>query len=206
MIQFVLAFFLVISSSLSLAESELEIDEIQEIIADSQFSSHTPDFSQELKKIGHDKLDLQALKDPRILEIVEKQFDASNISLQSMEEKRKHFNEGLQGSFLSELLSFTPKLRDIMADILTDKKSMIGLMSIFQKEKERSYLLYMFIGVIVLNIILRKTLISASTHFFIKFLQRIFINFFTFALSSWAFYSLFTKELSPLIKIIKSHF
>ncbi len=203
MIKIFLGLLLLLVTSFSFAENEVtefeEMDEIQEII-DRNKEIHTS------TENIFPTINLEALKDPRIKDKISKQFDESNISLMSLEKKIKYFNEHFEGNPLKELLDRVPKIRDIFVDVITDKKSILGLLSIFQKEKERLYALYIIVGLFILNIILRKIFISAQTGFFSRFILRMTISLFCSILTIGSLFYLFQKELSPIVKIVKSHF
>ncbi|HLT23178.1 MAG TPA: hypothetical protein VKZ84_07035 [Bacteriovoracaceae bacterium] len=203
MTRILLGLLLLLVTSFSQAEDEVtgfeEMDEIQEIIDQNQkiVQSHKNIFPA---------LGLDALKDPRIKDKISKQFDESNISLMSLEKKIKYFNEHYEGNPLKGLLDKVPKIRDIFVDVITDKKSILGLLSIFQKEKERLYALYIIIGLFILNILLRKLIIGPEAGFFSRFILRMTISFFCSLLTIGSLYYLFQKELSPIVEVVKSHF
>lgn len=211
MIKILLGILLIIQASFSFAEEEVfdeitEVDEIEEVIRDTaKFKdSEVNDLLKDLQGLGHDKLDLKALKDPRIIELIEKQFDESNISLMSLDQKRKLFQEEFKEVPLKAYLDKVPKVRDVVIDVITDKKSMMGLISIYQHE-HRIYLLYVIIGVFILNLILKKILIHSETNFVFRFFQRLSINIFCSFLMLIINFYLFRKELTPLAKLIASH-
>ena len=211
MISFFLAIVLMFSTSLSLAEREVEdfqMDEIQEVISENQhsLSSDSNSLLKDLNDNGHQHLGLKALSDPRIKEVIAKQFDESNISLMSLETKRQYFNDQFKDSFLKEILEKVPRIRDVFIDVITDKDSMLGLVSIFQKEKERIHFFYVVIASFILNILLKKLLINGSAHFLMRLFQRLTVNFFCFLLTTGALFYLFSKELKPITKVISSHF
>src|SRR5690606_11804464 len=90
---------LMMVSSFSIAEGEdnhYEEDEIQNVIRENEYQ--TDDLASELKEIGDNKLGLDALKGPRVKGLIAKQFDDSNISLRSLENKRKIFSDEFKDS------------------------------------------------------------------------------------------------------------
>lgn len=209
MIHFVLAIFLMFSASFSFAEEEAlnnEMDEIQEVIEESSLSENSDSLLNDLNKAGHSNLGLKALTDPRVKDVIAKQFDDSNISLMSLAQKRAYFNEHFKDSHIKVLLDKIPKAQDVFVDVITDKDSMLGLISIFQKEKERIHLLYVVIGVFFFNLILKKIIINPSSHFLMRLIQRMTVNIFCFFLTSGALFYFFKKELTPIVRVIRTHF
>lgn len=196
---------LMMVSSFSIAEGEdnhYEEDEIQNVIRENEYQ--TNDLASELKEIGYNKLGLDALKDPRVKDLIAKQFDDSNISLMSLENKRKIFNDQFKNSTLKEVLDNFPKVKDIVIDVITDKNSIIGLISIVQKH-ERIYVIYILVSALIINLILKK-IFASSSNFLLRFFQRLLVNAFTFLLVLTTLFFLYKKELSPIVKIVASHF
>lgn len=208
MISFLLGIILFISTSSSFAEGGVEFsqssDEIQEVTQDSVQEGAS--FVDELRSFGHKRLDLSAIRDPRFPGLIEKAFEQSNLSLMSLDKKREIFREQFKGSKLNELLSQYPLLESILVDVLTDRDSIMGLIHMVQREKELSYF---FLGVVILflfNIILKKMIVNPDRNFLIRFFQRMFINLLTMSLTIGVLFYLFQKELSPMIRVVKSHF
>lgn len=205
MTRLLLGFLLILVTSFSFAEDEVtgfdeinERDEIQEII------DKNPEDTQ-YQEYNFSALALKALKDPQIKEKIAKQFDESNISLMSMDQKRKHFNQFYKNSFFKAALDKVPKLRDIFIDVITDKDSILGLLSIFQKEQERLYALYFIISVFILNFILKKLFIVPGTGFFSRLFLGLTISGFSWLLTIGGLFYLFQKELAPIVKVVKFH-
>lgn len=207
MISFLLGIIFFISTSLSYAQREVEFsqsDEIQEITQESVQEGTS--FVDELRAFGHKRLDLAAIRDPRFPVLIEKAFEQSNLSLMSLDKKREVFRDQFKGSKLNELLSKYPLVESILVDVLTDRDSIMGLIHIVHKEKELSYF---FLGVVILfifNIILKKMIVNPDRNFLIRFFQRMFINLLTMSLTIGVLFYLFQKELSPMIRVIRSHF
>lgn len=199
-------FILLLSwSSFSIAEEEdfyNEIDEIQTILEDD--GNQNNDFLVELKKLGHNNLGLASLKDPRVKGLIAKQFDESNVSLLSLDDKRKIFNAQFKDSTINEVLDKFPKLKDVIIDVITDKNTMLGLISIVQKHESLN-LIYILVSMIIINFILKK-IFASSPNFLFRFIQRIIINIFTSLLVITTLFFLYKKELTPLVKVVTSHF
>lgn len=212
MIKIVFILLLSLQASFSYSGEEVfEVDEIQEVIDETQALAHSAktenptDLLKELKRLGYDKLDISALKDPRVSEIVGKQFDESNISLMSLKNKRKIFAEHFKDSALKIYLDKAPKVRDVFIDVATDKASIMGFLAIVQRE-DRINILYVVLGSFILNLILRKIIINPDGNFIFKFIQRVTINLFCSLTMLAVIFFLFKKELTPAIKVISSHF
>ena len=209
MISFLLGIILFISASSSFAEGEVEFshsaDEIQEITESSEVPEG-PSFTDELRALGHTRFDIAAIRDPRFPELVEKAFNQSNISLMSLNKKREIFRAQFKGSKLNELLDKFPLVESVLADVLTDRDSIVGLIRLIQKERELSYFLLGIVILFILNIILKKMVVNPDGNFLVRFFQRMMVNLLTMGLTIGVLFYLFQKELSPIVRVVKSHF
>lgn len=208
MISFLLGIILFISTSSSYAEGEVEFsqspDEIQEITENSAPAG--PSFTDELRSLGHTRFDIAAIRDPRFPELVERAFNQSNISLMSLNKKREIFRAQFKGSKLNELLDKFPLVESVLADVLTDRDSIVGLIRLIQKERELSYFLLGIVILFILNIILKKMVVNPDGNFLVRFFQRMMVNLLTMGLTIGVLFYLFQKELSPIVRVVKSHF
>lgn len=209
MISFLLGIILFISTSSSFAQGEVEFsqspDEIQEITESSE-APEGPSFTDELRALGHTRFDIAAIRDPRFPELVERAFNQSNISLMSLNKKKQIFREQFKDSKLNELLAKFPLVESILADVLTDRDSIVGLIRLVQKERELSYFLLGIVILFILNLILKKMIVNPDGNFLIRFFQRMMVNLLTMGLTIGVLFYLFQKELSPIVRIVKSHF
>lgn len=208
MISFLLGIILFISASSSFAEGEVEFsqgpDEIQEITESS--APEGPSFTDELRAMGHTRFDIAAIRDPRFPELVERAFNQSNISLMSLNKKREMFRAQFKDSKLNKLSARFPLVESILADVLTDRDSIVGLIRLIQKERELSYFLLGIVILFILNIILKKMVVNPDSNIVIRFFQRMMVNLLTMGLTIGVLFYLFQKELSPIVRIVKSHF
>ena len=206
MISFLLGIFLIFSTSSSFAEGEVDFLEMpNEIEQVEETAKEQTSFAEELKKLGHSRIDLNTLRDPRFSEVVEKAYNESNISLLSLKKKKELFREQLEGSKLNELLAKFPVVENILADVLTDRDSMMGLLRMIQKEKELTTFFYAIIILFILNFILKKLVVNFKANIVVRFFQRTMVNLLTTALVIGVLFHLFEKELSPMIRVIKAH-
>jgi hypothetical protein len=157
---------------------------------------------QELKKLGHADLDMNALSDAKVVELL-KHFIRSTYASQTDNDKFKKLNRlKLKEHPFGKFLQRYPRLFEKMVNVISDKEAILALLDIFPRKEAIRFFLFCSVGLLIFGMIFKRFLVSKDTSFFTSLLLTIIIQLFLAYISLKLFYYIFERELAPTFKIL----
>jgi hypothetical protein len=166
-------------------------------------SNNVPaNLQQDLRKLGHADLDLNALSDAKVVELL-KNFIRSTYASQPDNEKFKELIRlKLKEHPFGKFLQSYPRLFEKMVNVISDKEAILALLDIFPRQEALRFFLFCSVGLLIFGMIFKRFLVSKQTSFFTSFLLTIVIQISLTFFSLKLFYYIFERELAPTFKIL----
>lgn len=183
------------------AQVAVKIDRAHEDIKTTIFNA-----PEELKKLGHEKLNPESFLDPKVVGVVQQMFRESPFQKLSREDARKQIFDRLKdGKFKTYLLK-NPKFTDGIVDLLQDKEAIPSLIGIFLKKAELKLYGCLWLALIILTWLFKKIFFNKNWSRGKSILMGFLVNLSSTVMSLVVFYQIFHKEISPSIRIISRYF
>lgn len=166
--------------------------------------NETFDPNSEIKKLGHSEINLKALTDVKVLEVIKKAMNQGALKNASKEEVQKHLLQKLNPTAQGLLLDH-PKLLDLIIDILRDEKAMVSLVDILIRKEDLTRYAAIYICLVILGWLLKKILYKKTWSRRKSLALTAAINISIAIISITTFYKLFNRELDPIITVVGRH-
>lgn len=190
--------FLVLFASLAFGQGSEQDEELGDV--------PTLDLSDELKKLGHNQVNLGALMDEKVIPLFTKYLKESKISELSRDLTRSMVLETFKDRPIGKVFVKCPKCLEIFVDIIRDREAMPSLLQIFGRQKDlRNYGFFWFGGIVFL-FFFKRMIFPKKWPFYKRWPVSLLINILFTILSFGIFYYLFREELGPTLRVVLGHF
>ena len=163
------------------------------------------DAAKELEKLGYESINAKALTDERVIRLIKRMMEESDIHEASPELIKQLIHEKLKDSYLGAFLKSNPKLLDLLVDIMRDKKALIGLIDIFLRREDLKSYLHFWIAFLIAAWLIKKATFKKEWGFWKTFGMGLLASVIVTSVSMTIFYNTFKKELTPALEIISKH-
>lgn len=160
----------------------------------------------ELKKLGHDKIDLNTFLDAKVIPIFTRMLQESNIRNIPKEDVRKTVFESFKGQPLEKVFEHCPRCLDIFVDVIRDEKAMPSLLQIFHRKPDLKKFGLIWLGVLIAVFFLKRKIFPKTMPFYKKIPASILMSLFFTVVSFFIFYQMFKAETEPTLRIVLGHF
>lgn len=157
----------------------------------------------ELKKLGHDNLDLSAMADDKVVKLLQKTLKQSSFQNVPLSEVKDLILEKAKGHPLEGFLKNNPRLLNCLAELLKDKEVMSSAVGIFIRKKALKIYFFLWLGLMVVVWYIKRNYRNNKE---LTFFKSIAISVLSTLVSLSIFYMIFYNELSPAVRIIKKNF
>lgn len=162
--------------------------------------------TEKLKEESMKNLSEISLLDDKAIEAVQKIISESRVDSQSRDVVKSVIKGRVKGKPMEKVFETVPVLLEICTDVLRSKKAMSGLLNIFRRQEDLKLYGYISLFLIFMNFLIKRYLFPKDIGAFKLFFLRTLFNLGLTVLSFGIFYSFFSAEVDPLIKILKFHF
>lgn len=159
----------------------------------------------ELKKLGYDEVNAKALMDKNVIAILRKTVNEGQMDKLSVAEIKAQIKDRVEGSWMESVFKRFPKLLDVFADFLREKKALDGLLGIVARKDDLKTYGYTWLVIFLAGIYIKHRLIKPTWEFGRRFKWSFSISFALSVLSIYIFYNKFSVELDPTLSIISKH-
>lgn len=160
------------------------------------------DPAKELQSLGYQEINVKALADPRVREIVLRSLKDSDIRTKPREEVKATILASLKGHPLEKFLTSNPKVLEIFIDILRDEKALPGLLHILKREKDLKLYFWMWLAFFISSFWFKKMFVGMYWPWYKKIPASILFSLSMTIISFSVFYLMFTDEMHPTVTIV----
>ncbi len=161
---------------------------------------------EEIKKLGHKQLDLDALLDKRVLVILKEAFKDGILGHLPEEEVRKIIKDKIKHNFLGSITRMFPKVLDFLVDLARDKHVFHGLIALIERRDDLKTYGYIWLVIFIFGLLVKRRLVKPKWTFLRRLRWNMSINLFLSLISISVFYFMFSIELDPFIKVLSQQF
>ncbi len=159
----------------------------------------------QLKKLGFEKIDANALMNPEVVGLVQKMFKDSGLQKKPPKEVRDLILENVKNISLGRFLMNNPRVMDCIVDIVRDQNAMSSLVGMFLRKDDFKIYGGMWICLFILSWLFKKIVFGKDWSGGKRFLMSLMVNICVSCISLSLFYRMFEAELSPTAQIILKH-
>ena len=163
------------------------------------------DAAIELKKLGYDSINAKALTDKRVILLIKRILEESQLSEAPPDVVKGLILEKLKDSLLGSFLKATPRLLDLLVDIMRDKKALSGLIDIVLRREDLKSYIHFWIAFLIAAWLLKKATFQKEWGRLKTIGLGLCVSFIITGVSVTIFYNTFEKELEPTIQILSRH-
>lgn len=187
-----------------LASDKAKAAETATMIENSKqdFSSVASNTVTDLQNSGKISLDSFKTMDTKTVEFLRAKLKESHMGDVPAEKVRDLIQSKCAGKPLGRLFERFPVLLDISVDMVRDAEAMPALLGIFLKREQLKTYFYVWLGLLILSIIIKRYLFPKKWHGFKKFSASFAMSLLFLMISLTTFYQLFKEELSPTVRVI----
>src|SRR3989344_695752 len=194
---FLLLFFLI--SLPGFCQEDIEVTESRETMTLPPAPPVIPeiDAAIELKKLGYDSINAKALTDKRVILLIKRILEESQLSEAPPDVVKGLILEKLKDSLLGSFLKATQRLLDLLVDIMRDKKALSGLIDIVLRREDLKSYIHFWIAFLIAAWLLKKATFQKEWGRLKTIGLGLCVSFIITGVSVTIFYNTFEKELEP---------
>lgn len=163
------------------------------------------DLGEELKKYGHESLNVVSLMDEKVISLVSKVLKQNTLSELSVEEVRSRILQRFKGSKLESFLLRNPRVLDTFVDFVRDDDVIPSALKILLRKDDLKLFGVIFFLYIILALLLKKIFFNENGGRIQRFFLGFSLNVGIIIISNLSFYYIFYDELLPAVRVISKH-
>lgn len=181
-------------------ETAVKLNQVSEKVQTSVLSA-----PEQLKKLGYETVTPGAFLDKNVVKLVQKMMADSTLKNASHQEVRNLVLDKAKGKPIEKFLSESPRVMNLIVDILRDPKALSSLVGLFLRRDDLKMYFFIWLGLMISAWAIKKYLFSKSWSGGKRFMMGLLVSLSATAISLSAFYNIFHAELSPTAEIVVKH-
>lgn len=159
----------------------------------------------ELEELGHKQLTAASLMDDKVIAMLQKNLSSGANAKLFESDVRANILAKVKGSFTEKFFVQFPKLLDVAVDIVRDKDALSGLIGIMVRKSDLKDYAYISIAIFVFSLFIKNRVVQPKWNFGKRFIWSMWLNLFFTSISFYLFYTFFSVELGPTLRIFSKH-
>ncbi|MFP5384708.1 MAG: hypothetical protein ACLGHN_01425 [Bacteriovoracia bacterium] len=178
-------------------EVAVEINKVHEGLKEKVFN-----FPEEMRKLGHEELNMAALADDKVLDLFQKALKENQLRSLPREKVVEHILNKSAGTPAYSLFKKNPKFLNIAVDFLRDEKALPAAIIMLKRRDDLKLYFAIWIGLMILSWLFKKAFFNPNWGKFRSMVMGLFVTIIFSGISLGTFYKMFYEELSPMMAII----
>ena len=178
-------------------EMAVEINRVQEELKEKAFN-----FPEELKKLGHETLNVAALADDKVIDLLQKALQENQLKNIPREKVSEHILEKSKGTPAALLFQNNPRLLNIAVDFLRDEKALPAAINFLKRRDDLKLYFAIWVGLMILSWLFKRAFFNPNWGKLRRLILGLFVTVIFASISLTIFYRMFYEELSPTVAII----
>lgn len=181
-------------------EAAVKLNQVSERVQSSVLSA-----PEQLKKLGYDTVTPGALLDKKVVKLVQKMMAESTLKNASHDEVRKLILDKAKGKPVEGFLNNSPKVVNLIVDILRDPKALSSLVGLFLRRDDLKMYFFIWLGLMITAWAIKKFTFNKKWPRGKTFVLGLMVSLTATTISMTTFYHIFHAELSPTAEIVVKH-